>query len=55
MEFLRQVLFGKKQIFEKTALRIVDVPRWDEFNVKNFYDHVKNDKRFQNYLPDLHE
>ena len=55
LEFLRQALFGSKILIEKKEVLPVDVPRWDEFKVKNFYDNIKHDERFKKYLPDLKE
>ena len=46
MDFLRQILFGSKTLLTKKYILLVDVPRWDEFNVRTFYDNIKKSSKF---------
>lgn len=55
IEFLRQILFGSKSLLTKKQILMVDVPRWDEFHVRKFYDNIKHLPKFQAYLPDIKE
>ena len=40
MEFLRQLLYGTKEIVYKDKIALVDVPKWHEFNIRDVYDVV---------------
>ena len=53
MEFLKQILYGSKEMLHKSQVTLVDVPKWKEFKVRLFYDVVIKDEKFEKYLPDL--
>ena len=53
MEFLKQILYGAKDMLHKSQVTLVDVPKWKEFKVRLFYDVVIKDEKFEKYLPDL--
>ena len=44
--FLKDLLRGEKELIFKKNLKIVDVPRWKEFNINEIYKWAINDKRF---------
>ena len=33
-------------------MKVVDVPRWTEFNIESIYQFAINDSRFKKYLPE---
>ena len=53
MEFLKELLYGSKLMLKKDAVCMVDVPKWEEFKVKDFYNKVYHLEKFKVYLPEL--
>lgn len=51
-DFLKDVLVGKKQLFKKTEVKPIMVPRYDELSVKNIFPELKKDPIFMSYFPD---
>ena len=54
-QFLKELLNEEKSIIYKNKLSIVDVPKWNEFNIDDIYDFAKQDERFSTYLPNWTE
>ena len=52
MNFLKDLLNGKKYPTYKKALSKVDVPKWAEFNVGKIYEFASDNEDFKRYLPD---
>lgn len=38
---------------KKEKVHMVDVPKWGEFKVRDFYKKVYSDDRFKDYLPEV--
>ena len=53
--FMKQLLNLEKTIIYKNNVKIVDVPKWQEFNIDDMYDFAKKDERFKKFLPDWTE
>ena len=53
MEFLRDVLSGKKSVFKLKDAVPVRVPVLKGISVKTVYQYVSDKQQFQSYLPDL--
>ena len=41
----------KKKTIKKSQVNLVDVPFWKEFAVDDFYDRIKENQKFNDYLP----
>ena len=54
MEFLKSLLLGEKKSIHKRDIYIVDVPHWQEFKIKPFYEKIKEKEEVKHYLPDWH-
>ena len=52
MDFLRQVLKGEKMLLKKSAVKFIDVKRFDELSVKNLWVDLSKDEAFKIYFPD---
>ena len=53
MEFLRDVLSGKKSVFKLKDAVPVRVPILKAISVKTVYQYVSDKQKFLTYLPDL--
>lgn len=53
MDFLRQILSGDKKYVSTKNLRIVEVPRWEEFSAVKILEFASQDSRFKDFLPNL--
>ena len=53
MEFLRDVLSGKKSLFKLKDAVPVRVPVLKGISVKTVYEYVSNKQQILSYLPDL--
>jgi hypothetical protein len=53
IDFLRQVLAGKKNLLLSEELIPTVVPLLSEFSVRRIYDYFKNDERVMSFLPDI--
>lgn len=53
MEFLRDILSGKKQVLKNSDVTHVSVPRYKEFNVKNLLRCALLEADLRMYLPDF--
>ena len=42
----------KKGLIKLSDLRVVQIPKWPEVNVKTLYEHYLNDEEVAWYLPD---
>ena len=51
-DFLKDVLTGKKQLYQKSAITPIQVPHYDELSVKALYPQFKEDPIFLSYFPD---
>ena len=51
-DFLRQIIAGEKELLPLSAIKMVNVPEFDELSVTNLWPHCKNDKAFMKHFPD---
>ena len=51
-DFLRQVFAEQKQLIALKDVRMINVPKWPEVNVKTIYEHYSTDEELMTYLPD---
>jgi hypothetical protein len=52
LEFLREVLSGRKKLFRLKDVSIAVVPRYEEFNCDLLYRQALEDENAKRYLPD---
>lgn len=53
MEFLKDVLSGKKSYFLQKDIRIMKIPKCPEITVDRVLQQVKGQKDVMKYLPDI--
>jgi hypothetical protein len=53
MTFIKDVMTGKKKVFSRAQIRMIDVPYFDELAGKKVFEMIRDRVRFQQYLPDL--
>lgn len=51
-DFLRQIISGDKELIPMNAVKMVDVPTFDELSVSNLWPHLKKDQAFMRHFPD---
>lgn len=51
-DYLKAVLSGKKKLLDKSDVRLLNCPRYDEVSVKQLYDIVMEDREVAMYFPD---
>ena len=51
-DFLKQVLTDEKSLLPLNRVKYVNVPRYDELSVKQFWPILRQDETFVTYMPD---
>ena len=51
-DFIRQILSDEKELMEVDAIRKVNMPRYDELSVKNFWPRIQGNMRVMRFFPD---
>ena len=51
-DFLRQLLSEEKELMEADAVKKVNMPKYDELSVKNFWPRVQGNQRVMRFFPD---
>ena len=51
MDFLKQIMSGKKRYLKNEDICMVNVPRFSELSAKNIYERIRGISFFMNYLP----
>ena len=51
-DFMKQLLAEAKKLLELSAVRHVNMPRYDELAVKKFWPLMQQDAAFMQYMPD---
>jgi hypothetical protein len=46
------VFAEQKQLIALKDVRMINVPKWPEVNVKTIYEHYSTDEELMTYLPD---
>ena len=49
---MKQILAGKKQVFEKREVSMIQAPRFRELKVKNVLENISGLVSVQSFLPD---
>jgi hypothetical protein len=51
-DFLKQILIEEKELMEVDAIKKVNMPKFDELSVKNFWPRVQGNQRIMRFFPD---
>lgn len=51
-DFLKQILAEEKEFMEVDAVKKVNMPKYDELSVKNFWPRVQGNLRIMKFFPD---
>ena len=51
-DFIRQILAEEKELMEVDAVRQVNMPKYDELSVKNFWPRMQDVPRVMRFFPD---
>ena len=50
-DFLKEVLSGKKKLYELNDVKRINVPKYDELSVLSFWPQMQKDDKFMQYFP----
>ena len=50
-DFLKEVLTEKKKLLEINEVKRVNVPKYDELSLLNFWPQMQKDEKFMLYFP----
>jgi hypothetical protein len=51
-DFLRQILTEEKELMEVDSVKKVNMPKFDELSVKNFWPRIQGNQRVMRFFPD---
>ena len=52
LNFLQQVVQGKKRLFQQSSIKRIEAKKWPEFSIKEIWPHALTNESFLIHMPD---